>query len=149
MMSDSDLKDIYYIYIYIYTYIYTHILYKHIYIYIHINCVFFISNGNNDHGASEAGNFVCVAYRKYLAPHNQQGPLLGFRTLNLPLIYIAKNYIIKSQAPNYVKTTLNPIDPNPAISARAVFPQSGRIRPEKRPFFQNFPHFSKIQPTKE
>ena len=33
---------------------------------------------------------------------------------------------------------LNPIDPNPAISAHAVFPQSGHIRPEKRPFFQNF-----------
>ena len=41
---------------------------------------------------------------------------------------------------------LNPIDPNPAVSARAVFPQSGHIRPEKRPFFQKFPHFSKIEP---
>ena len=29
-----------------------------------------------------------------------------------------------------------PIDPNPAISAHVVFPQSGHIRPEKRPFFQ-------------
>ena len=27
----------------------------------------------------------------------------------------------------------NPIDPNPAISAHAVFPQSGHIRPEKIP----------------
>ena len=43
----------------------------------------------------------------------------------------------------------NPIDPNPAISALAVFPQSGRICPEKRPFFQKFPHFSKKEPTKE
>ena len=41
-----------------------------------------------------------------------------------------------------------PIDPNPAISAHAVFPQSGHIRPEKRPFFQKFPHFSKIKPYK-
>ena len=43
----------------------------------------------------------------------------------------------------------NPIDPNPAISAHVVFPQSGHIRPEKRPFFQNFPHFSKIEPYKK
>ena len=35
----------------------------------------------------------------------------------------------------------NPLDPNPAISAHAVFPQSGHIRPEKRPFFHNFPYF--------
>ena len=44
---------------------------------------------------------------------------------------------------------VNPIDPNPAISARAVFPQSGHIRPEKRLFFRKFPHFSKIQPFKK
>ena len=44
---------------------------------------------------------------------------------------------------------LNPIDPNPAISAHVVFPQSGHIRPEKRPFFQDFPHFSKIEPYKK
>ena len=43
----------------------------------------------------------------------------------------------------------NPIDPNPAISAHAVFPQSGHIRPEKRPFFKNIPHFSKIKPCKK
>ena len=42
----------------------------------------------------------------------------------------------------------NPIDPNPAISAHVVFPQSGHIRPEKRPFFQKFPHFSKLEPYK-
>ena len=42
----------------------------------------------------------------------------------------------------------NPIDPNPAISAHVVFPQSGHIRPEKQPFFQNFPYFSKLGPTK-
>ena len=41
---------------------------------------------------------------------------------------------------------LNPIDPNPAISARVVFPQSGQIRPEKRPFFQKKSYFSKIEP---
>ena len=43
----------------------------------------------------------------------------------------------------------NPIDPNPAVAARAVFPQSGRSRPEKRPFFHIFPHFSKIEPSKK
>ena len=43
----------------------------------------------------------------------------------------------------------NPIDPNPAVAACAVFPQSGRSRPEKRPFFHIFPHFSKIEPSKK
>ena len=43
----------------------------------------------------------------------------------------------------------NPIDPNPAISARAVFPQSGCIRPEKRQFFQNFPYFTKLEPSQK
>ena len=43
----------------------------------------------------------------------------------------------------------NPMDPNPAISARMVFPQSGHTRLEKRPFFQNFPHFSKIEAYKK
>ena len=42
-----------------------------------------------------------------------------------------------------------PIDRNPAISAHVVFPQSGHIRPEKRPFFQKFPHFSKREHTKK
>ena len=41
-----------------------------------------------------------------------------------------------------------PIDPNPAISTRAVFPQSGRIRPEKRAFLKKNPHFSKLEPIK-
>ena len=36
----------------------------------------------------------------------------------------------------------NPIDPNPALATRVVFPQSGRSRPEKRQFFHIFPHFS-------
>ena len=45
-----------------------------------------------------------------------------------------------------ISSNLNPIDPNPAISARVVFPQSGHIRPEKRLFFRKFPHFSKIEP---
>ena len=40
------------------------------------------------------------------------------------------------------------MDSNPAISAHAVFPQSGHIRPEKRPFFRNFPHFSKLESTR-
>ena len=44
---------------------------------------------------------------------------------------------------------VNPIDPNPAIAAHVVFPQSGRSRPEKRPFFHIFPHFSKIEPPKK
>ena len=40
----------------------------------------------------------------------------------------------------------NPLDPNPAVAARAVFPQSGRSRPEKQPFcvpkyILNFPIF--------
>ena len=39
----------------------------------------------------------------------------------------------------------NPIDPNPAISAHVVYPQSGHIRPEKRPFFRNFQHFFQIR----
>ena len=43
----------------------------------------------------------------------------------------------------------NPLDPNPAIAAHAVFPQSGRSRPEKQPFFHIFPHFSKIEPFKK
>ena len=47
-----------------------------------------------------------------------------------------------------ILTPLNPIDPNPAISAHVVFPQSGQIRPEKRPFFQKIPHFSKREHTK-
>ena len=44
---------------------------------------------------------------------------------------------------------INPIDPNPAISARVVFPQSGHFRPEKRPFFQKILHFSKREHTKK
>ena len=44
---------------------------------------------------------------------------------------------------------LNPLDPNPAVAARAVFPQSGRSRLEKRPFFHIFPHFSKIEQSKK
>ena len=47
------------------------------------------------------------------------------------------------------RVDLNPLDPNPAISAHAVFPQSGHIRPEKQPFFQNFPHFSRLEPAKK
>ena len=36
-----------------------------------------------------------------------------------------------------------PMDPNPAISAHAVFPQSGHIRPEKGRFSENFHIFPK------
>ena len=36
-----------------------------------------------------------------------------------------------------------PIDPNPAISGHAVFPQSGHIRPEKLQFFQKKSTFSR------
>ena len=43
----------------------------------------------------------------------------------------------------------NPLDPNPAIAVRAVFPQSGRSRPEKQPFFHIFPHSSKIEQSKK
>ena len=41
---------------------------------------------------------------------------------------------------------LNPIDPNPAIAAHAVFSQSGHSRMEKQPFFHIFP---KENPPKE
>ena len=44
---------------------------------------------------------------------------------------------------------INPIDPNPAVAAHAVFPQSGRSRPEKQPFFHIFPKFSQIEPSKK
>ena len=40
----------------------------------------------------------------------------------------------------------NPIDPNPAVNARVVLPQSGHSCQEKRTFFQKFPHVSKIEP---
>ena len=39
---------------------------------------------------------------------------------------------------------LNPTDPNPAISAHVVHPQSGHIRPEKGPFPKKFQYFSKL-----
>ena len=42
-----------------------------------------------------------------------------------------------------------PIDPNPAVAARVVFPLSGCSRPEKRPFFNIFPHFSKKEHKKK
>ena len=42
---------------------------------------------------------------------------------------------------------LHPMDPNSAISAHAVFPQSGHICPEKRPFFPKMSTFSKLEPT--
>ena len=45
--------------------------------------------------------------------------------------------------------SINPIDPNPAIAAHALFPQSGHSRPEKQLFFDNFPHFSRIKPFKK
>ena len=38
-------------------------------------------------------------------------------------------------------TNINRIDPNLAVAARVVFPQSGRSRPEKRPFFLIFSTF--------
>ena len=43
---------------------------------------------------------------------------------------------------------VNPMDPNPAISAHAVFPQSSHIGKEKRRFKKKNPHFSKLEPTK-
>ena len=48
----------------------------------------------------------------------------------------------------YVVVCSYPIDPNPAIAARVVYPQSGHSRPEKWPFFHIFPHFPKIEPLK-
>ena len=44
---------------------------------------------------------------------------------------------------------INPLGPNPAISAHAVFPQSGHIRPEKRPFFPKFSTFFQIRTSKK
>ena len=41
-----------------------------------------------------------------------------------------------------------PMDLNMAISAHAVFPQSGHISPEKQLFFQKCPHFSNQSPLK-
>ena len=40
-------------------------------------------------------------------------------------------------------------DPNPALAARVVIPQSGRTRPEKQQLFHIFPHFSKWGHTKK
>ena len=57
--------------------------------------------------------------------------------------------LIKPTFTDQCELLFNPIDPNPAISAHVVFPQSGHIRPEKQPFFQDFPHFSKIEPYKK
>ena len=45
----------------------------------------------------------------------------------------------------YVQKGHIPIDPSPAISAHVVFPQSGHIRPEKRPFLKKIPHFFQIR----
>ena len=61
-----------------------------------------------------------------------------FRKWQCPLPYFCNTHV-----------DFNSINPNPAISARVVFPQSGHIRPEKRPFFQNLPYFSKIEPYKK
>ena len=49
----------------------------------------------------------------------------------------------------FIPLDINPLDPNPAVAARAVFPQSGRSRPEKRQFFHIFPHFSKKEQSKK
>ena len=43
----------------------------------------------------------------------------------------------------YIYKLYNPIDFNPTISARAVFPQSGHSCAGKKQFFLNFPHSSK------
>ena len=75
------------------------------------------------------------------------GGLVEGRGWNVVFVFVVvfkRNNVLPSHSP-----TLNPTDPNPAISARVVFPQSGHIRPEKQPFFQKFPHFSKIEPYKK
>ena len=46
------------------------------------------------------------------------------------------------------RLNFNPVDPNPDIAARVVFPQSGHSHLERWPFFHIFPHFSKIEPSK-
>ena len=43
--------------------------------------------------------------------------------------------------PKRIHSSYNPIDPNPAVAAHAVFLQSGHSRPKKRPLFHIFPHF--------
>ena len=63
-------------------------------------------------------------------------------SLHMNVVYRCLKYSVS-------KLIINPIGPNPAVAARAVFPQSGRSRPEKRPFFHIFPHFSKIEPSKK
>ena len=45
-------------------------------------------------------------------------------------------------------SVFNPIDPNPAISAHAVFRQFGHIRPEKRQIFPYFSTFFQWEPTR-
>ena len=65
-------------------------------------------------------------------------------------IYTRENIYIHCLYGTWTTITcaLNTIDPNPAISAHVVYPQSGHIRPEKRLFSQNFQHFSKLEISK-
>ena len=46
---------------------------------------------------------------------------------------------------NFPYVQFNPINPNQAVSARAVFPQSGHIRPENSIFSSKFSKFFQIR----
>ena len=70
---------------------------------------------------------------------------VAFKSSTPPISNPHRVLLTKADTSSYI----NPLDPNPAISAHAVFPQSGHIRPEKRPFFQNFPQFFQIRTSKK
>ena len=57
--------------------------------------------------------------------------------------------IIPSLMYNEYNLQSYPVYPNPVVSAPVRYSQFGRIRPEKRPFFHIFPHFSQIEPIKK
>ena len=57
--------------------------------------------------------------------------------------------LLHSQYIDYRNSFINPLDPNQAVAARAVFSQSGRSRPEKQLFFVICPQFSKKEQSKK
>ena len=79
-------------------------------------------------------------------PDPAEGQGHGARPLSWLPVYSCKE---RSVYGGHQRRLLNPLDPNPAVAARAVFPQSGHSHPEKRPFFHIFPHFSKKEQSKK